>query len=86
MKLSDRSQERDSLRTVEQIVYNQVPQIQERIVKGCGRSGPNHPKILMMKMKKNKLEELKVIIVVEGDAEYIKKSRTKSAKTHDTCA
>ena len=30
--------------------------------------------IWVMKMKKNKLEELKVIIVVEGDAEYIKKS------------
>ena len=30
--------------TVEQIVYNQVPQIQERIVKSYGRSGPNHPK------------------------------------------
>ena len=28
-----------------------------------------------MKMKKNKLEELKFIIVVEGDAEHIKKSR-----------
>ena len=26
--------------------------------------------------EKNKLEELKVFIVVEGDAEYIKKSRT----------
>ena len=26
--------------------------------------------------EKNKLEELKVIIVVEGDDEYIKKSRT----------
>ena len=26
--------------------------------------------------EENKLEELKVIIVVEGDAEYIKKSRT----------
>ena len=28
-------------RTVEQIVYNQVPQIQEQ---DCGRSGPDHPK------------------------------------------
>ena len=26
--------------------------------------------------EKNKLEELKVIIVVEGDADFIKKSRT----------
>ena len=26
--------------------------------------------------EKNKLEELKVLIVVESDAEYIKKSRT----------
>ena len=32
MKMWDRSQ------------YNQVPQIQERIVKGCGRSGQNDPK------------------------------------------
>ena len=44
VKLWDRSQERDLWRTVAQIVYNQAPQIQERIVKGCGGSGPNHPK------------------------------------------
>ena len=44
MKLWDRSQECDKWRIVEQIVYNQAPQIQERIVKGSGRSGPNHPK------------------------------------------
>ena len=44
VQLWDRSQERDKWRIVEQIVYNQTPQIQERVVKGCGRSGPNHPK------------------------------------------
>ena len=44
VKLLDRSHERDYWRTVEQIVHNQVLQIQERIVKGCGRTGPHHPK------------------------------------------
>ena len=44
MKLWDRSQERDQWRTFEQIVYNQAPQIQERIVKGCGGSGPDRSK------------------------------------------
>ena len=32
MKLWDRSQECDQWRIVEQIVYNQVPQIQEQVV------------------------------------------------------
>ena len=32
VKLWDRSQECDSWRTVEQIVYNQVPQFQEQVV------------------------------------------------------
>ena len=44
MKSWDRSQEHDQWRTVEQIVYNQTPQIQEQVVKGCGRSGTDHPK------------------------------------------
>ena len=44
MKLWDRSPECDEWRIVEQIVYNQVPQIQEQVVKGCDRSGPSHPK------------------------------------------
>ena len=77
--------DRISDRVVEQIIDDHIPEIRDHIDEPLtlmpkefgGRKLESKTKDgsdLGDKDEKNKLEELKVIIVVEGDAEYIKKS------------
>ena len=62
---------------VEQIIDDHIPEIQDHIDEPVGRKLESTTKVgsgLGDEDEKNKLQELKVIIVVEGDAEFIKKS------------